>query len=178
MHEASSTWEQLGLLPWLLSYYSCCGPQFSSKFRHYAEEVELDPLLVGGPKDSLQAPVAQSMAGGTNLNHLSDGSAKGPCLVLVMRHAHREDEDDEAWPIMAARPWDPPLSQLGRRQAKEAAQLLAAQQGELQIDFVVTSPYLRYDEDVVLSQVSLGARHAAEIRQGMLLPAPPQVFTN
>jgi hypothetical protein len=47
--------------------------------------------------------------------------------MLVMRHAHRADEDDEAWAATAPRPWDPPLSEpLGRTQADNAAHDLAS----------------------------------------------------
>jgi hypothetical protein len=144
MREGTGTWDQLKQLApwsnWLLSY-SCCGPQVSARLGQYAQ-LERDPLMGG----SISPPEEQMMAGGTNLvSHPSASSAEaGPRLLLVMRHAHREDEDNEDWAVMAARPWDPPLSQLGRRQAREAAQVLAAQQGQLQIDYVVSSPYLRY----------------------------------
>ena len=37
-------------------------------------------------------------------------------LVYVMRHGHRQDEEDDCWHVNAARPWDPPLSALGREQ--------------------------------------------------------------
>lgn len=36
--------------------------------------------------------------------------------VIVMRHGHRQDEQDPVWHRTAQRPWDPPLSKKGREQ--------------------------------------------------------------
>ncbi|GLC35762.1 hypothetical protein PLESTB_000491600 [Pleodorina starrii] len=59
--------------------------------------------------------------------------------VYCMRHGHRQDEEDEVWHLTAARPWDPPLSAKGRQQAREAA----AQFKSKNIDYVLTSPFVR-----------------------------------
>ncbi|KAF5829727.1 hypothetical protein DUNSADRAFT_15574, partial [Dunaliella salina] len=66
-----------------------------------------------------------------------------PKAVIVMRHGHRQDEDDDSWSATAPRPWDPPLSLRGRKGVQEAAAALAQQQSKLQIDYIVTSPFLR-----------------------------------
>ncbi|KXZ56348.1 hypothetical protein GPECTOR_1g308 [Gonium pectorale] len=49
------------------------------------------------------------------------------------------DEENETWHLSAARPWDPPLSAKGRQQARE----VAAQFKSKQIDYVLTSPFVR-----------------------------------
>ncbi|PNW84963.1 hypothetical protein CHLRE_03g165900v5 [Chlamydomonas reinhardtii] len=59
--------------------------------------------------------------------------------VYVVRHGHRQDEEDDCWHVHASRPWDPPLSTKGRQQAREAGQLFK----EKNIDYVLTSPFLR-----------------------------------
>jgi hypothetical protein len=38
--------------------------------------------------------------------------------VVVMRHGHRQDEQDPVWHRTAKRPWDPPLSVKGREQVR------------------------------------------------------------
>lgn len=38
--------------------------------------------------------------------------------LYVMRHGHRQDEEDEVWHVSAGRPWDPPLSAKGREQVR------------------------------------------------------------
>lgn len=62
-------------------------------------------------------------------------------IIFVLRHGEREDYVDRNWlqkhPNLA--PDDPPLAQKGHQQAKETAQRLANEQ----IDFIVSSPYLR-----------------------------------
>lgn len=62
-------------------------------------------------------------------------------MIYVLRHGEREDYVDRNWrakyPDCA--PDDPPLAQKGHVQAKEAAQRLANEQ----IDYIITSPYLR-----------------------------------
>jgi hypothetical protein len=42
-------------------------------------------------------------------------------LVWVMRHGHRQDEEDDRWRETAYRAWDPPLSVKGRQQVGMAA---------------------------------------------------------
>ncbi|KAG2499249.1 hypothetical protein HYH03_002828 [Edaphochlamys debaryana] len=51
----------------------------------------------------------------------------------------RADEEDDCWHVDADRPWDPPLSEKGRQQAREAA----AQFKSKEIDYVLTSPFVR-----------------------------------
>ncbi len=41
-------------------------------------------------------------------------------LLWVMRHGHRQDEEDDAWIATTPRPWDPPLSSRGRQQVRRA----------------------------------------------------------
>jgi len=53
--------------------------------------------------------------------------------IIVMRHGHRQDEDDARWSATAPRPWDPPLSLQGRKGVQEAAAALADQQALLQV---------------------------------------------
>lgn len=60
-------------------------------------------------------------------------------LMLVMRHGHRQDEEQHDWHLSATRPWDPPLSKLGRRQARLAGTQLQNQG----IQIVITSPFVR-----------------------------------
>lgn len=59
--------------------------------------------------------------------------------VLVMRHGHREDEQDSEWHLKASRPWDPPLSDQGRKEARDSGVELK----KIDVDFVITSPFLR-----------------------------------
>lgn len=62
-----------------------------------------------------------------------------PCTLIVMRHGHRQDEEDPFWHQTAPRPWDPPLSAKGKTQAAEAAGKLAG----LTVDYVISSPFKR-----------------------------------
>jgi hypothetical protein len=41
-----------------------------------------------------------------------------PTTIIVMRHGHRQDEEDAFWHHHARRPWDPPLSAKGRVQVR------------------------------------------------------------
>ncbi|KAF8065954.1 Slc25a24 [Scenedesmus sp. PABB004] len=63
----------------------------------------------------------------------------GPTTIIVMRHGHRQDEEDPCWSQAAARPWDPPLSVKGRVQANAAFEHLA----DYAVDAVLTSPFRR-----------------------------------
>ena len=44
--------------------------------------------------------------------------------VIVMRHGQRQDAVDPSWVGNALRPWDPPLTQLGKEQAARAAKAM------------------------------------------------------
>eukprot|EP00879_Flechtneria_rotunda_P015311 GHRR01016005.1.p1 GENE.GHRR01016005.1~~GHRR01016005.1.p1 ORF type:complete len:322 (+),score=98.43 GHRR01016005.1:3358-4323(+) len=63
----------------------------------------------------------------------------GPTTLIVMRHGHRQDEEDSFWHQTAKRPWDPPLSMKGRVEAAAAA----AKIGDLLVDYVISSPFKR-----------------------------------
>jgi hypothetical protein len=45
-------------------------------------------------------------------------SPSGCTTLIVMRHGHRKDEETPKWHLSANRPWDPPLSSLGRQQVR------------------------------------------------------------
>jgi hypothetical protein len=45
-------------------------------------------------------------------------SPSGCTTLIVMRHGHRKDEESPKWHVSANRPWDPPLSSLGRQQVR------------------------------------------------------------
>jgi len=58
---------------------------------------------------------------------------------FIVRHGHRQDEEDPDWPKTTDRPWDPPLSAQGRVEAKRAADRFK----DWNIDIIVCSPFLR-----------------------------------
>lgn len=60
--------------------------------------------------------------------------------IYVMRHGHREDMKDRHWRQTADRPHDPPLSSFGNCQVRDVVQ---RQLGNVQIDRVVSSPFIR-----------------------------------
>ncbi|KAJ9508799.1 hypothetical protein QJQ45_028112, partial [Haematococcus lacustris] len=109
----------------------CCGPSKPLRTEHSEQML---PLLQTG---SSALTTEQLLTASSQLLK--------PCWskLLVMRHAHRADEADEAWSSTAERPWDPPLSTLGLQQSLEAAQMIASQQASLQIQYVVVSPFQR-----------------------------------
>ncbi|KAL6765793.1 histidine phosphatase superfamily [Haematococcus lacustris] len=109
----------------------CCGPSKPLRTEHSEQML---PLLQTG---SSALTTEQLLTASSQLLK--------PCgsKLLVMRHAHRADEADEAWSSTAERPWDPPLSTLGLQQSLEAAQMIASQQASLQIQYVVVSPFQR-----------------------------------
>lgn len=131
----------------LRCWSNCCGITLGGEST--ADLREFAPLLASAD-DAVTTGITQTFAPAQQqtlhpcaISHPDPAHAHAPCTVLVMRHAHRQDEADDAWTETALRPWDPPLSQHGRNQAIEAAQALADQQGSLQIEYVVTSPYQR-----------------------------------
>ncbi|KAK9862369.1 hypothetical protein WJX84_005988 [Apatococcus fuscideae] len=56
-----------------------------------------------------------------------------------MRHGQRLDDIEPDWRLTTDRPWDPPLSPQGLRQAREAAEILK----RYKIDKLVSSPFVR-----------------------------------
>lgn len=177
----AQVYEHLNFLGGLI-WGNCCGGRRSQ--RNDTSFHEFVPLLSSEPAriDRVQAPCMLTHPAGGVQRWVMSGSP--PCtymlptfivcghvfvhrpscsctcrpeLVLVMRHAHREDEDNEDWSDTAARPWDPALSPHGRAQAKEAAQNLVAAQSQLKIEYVVTSPFLRclQTSSEIVSQLQL-----------------------
>ncbi|XP_027928855.1 uncharacterized protein LOC114185368 isoform X1 [Vigna unguiculata] len=62
--------------------------------------------------------------------------------VVVMRHGERFDNLEPSWAATAARPWDPPLAEPGRRRALETGRRLRESLG-FPIRRVFVSPFLR-----------------------------------
>lgn len=66
----------------------------------------------------------------------------GKQTLITLRHALRQDELDQGeWAFTAERPWDPPLSDEGKKQAAKAGTSIAGL--NVALDFIVTSPFLR-----------------------------------
>lgn len=59
--------------------------------------------------------------------------------VWIVRHGSRKDFEDPEWHRTAARPYDPPLSEEGRRQAQETGRRLVREN----ITHIWSSPFLR-----------------------------------
>ena len=76
-------------------------------------------------------------------SHLSP--PKGIKRVIVFRHAEREDHIRPEWSADSLRPHDPPLSELGRRQAKELGEHIRAAYPMLDVNNVMafSSPFVR-----------------------------------
>ncbi|KJE94406.1 hypothetical protein CAOG_05049 [Capsaspora owczarzaki ATCC 30864] len=62
-----------------------------------------------------------------------------PRTIYIVRHAERLDLVDATWIPAAARPWDPPVSEHGLRQARHTGSRLA----RYPVARVFTSPFLR-----------------------------------
>ncbi|ESW12764.1 hypothetical protein PHAVU_008G140400 [Phaseolus vulgaris] len=62
--------------------------------------------------------------------------------VVVMRHGERIDNLEPSWAATAARPWDPPLAEPGRKRALETGRRLRENLG-FPIRRVFVSPFLR-----------------------------------
>ncbi len=60
-------------------------------------------------------------------------------MIWLARHARRQDFDDPQWAAGSPRPYDPPLSEDGRRQARTMADRLVIES----IDHLFSSPFLR-----------------------------------
>ncbi|EME28307.1 phosphoglycerate mutase family protein, putative [Galdieria sulphuraria] len=70
---------------------------------------------------------------------------KGRKLWLV-RHGERMDHVDEIWKQKAKNPYDPPLTERGRKQAWE----LAGELSKEQVDVIISSPFLRCVQTAVI----------------------------
>jgi len=123
---------------WVQLIRAFCGD--NRRHRHIAES---ERLLGPSPLSDDQAGYEESQ--GLSLlapstHEVTQEKAKAAASTLiVMRHGHRRDEEDPNWHLTASRPWDPPLSKLGRKQAHEAGGCEAFKN----IDLVVTSPFKR-----------------------------------
>ena len=77
---------------------------------------------------------------------MSSGGKQGGFVsyqnVFVMRHGERLDNFEPSWVMTAARPWDPPLAEAGRKRAFETGRRLRESVG-LPIGRVFVSPFLR-----------------------------------
>jgi hypothetical protein len=105
---------------WLINITKClkraCGFASPTPDQHASTEHLLQDRLVVNDDSSLTA--AYELPGTAPLIvEVPERKLKSSSqLLLVMRHGHRQDEEDPEWDTTAARPWDPPLSALGRRQ--------------------------------------------------------------
>ncbi|HLU99914.1 MAG TPA: histidine phosphatase family protein [Acidobacteriota bacterium] len=66
--------------------------------------------------------------------------------VWIVRHGNRKDFEDPEWHRTAVRPYDPPLSEEGRRQARETGRRLVREN----ITHIWSSPFLRCVETAQL----------------------------
>ncbi|KAL2336868.1 hypothetical protein Fmac_011314 [Flemingia macrophylla] len=76
--------------------------------------------------------------------------------VVVMRHGERFDNLEPSWVATAARPWDPPLAEAGRKRAFETGKRLRQGLG-FPIRRVFVSPFLRCLQTAVQLVPSLSA---------------------
>lgn len=74
--------------------------------------------------------------------------------VVVMRHGDRFDNFDRTWAATAARPWDPPLSEPGRKRAFETGGRICRSVG-FPIRRIFVSPFLRCVQTAVELVASL-----------------------
>lgn len=74
---------------------------------------------------------------------MESSSKKGPFVqnLFVMRHGERMDNYDPEWIRSAPRPWDPPLTDAGKKEARETGERLRTQGWN--ITRVICSPFLR-----------------------------------
>lgn len=97
--------------------------------------------------------------------------------VWAARHGSRLDFVDPEWAENARRPFDPPLSEAGRRQARELGERLAV---ETSVAYVVSSPFLRCVETAVLAAEALDLpvrldNGLSEWMNREWFPAPPEI---
>lgn len=103
------------------------------------DDDDREQSLLTGPR-SQYATLQHNKEKGPLLNSANaNGVIRDTQFIMVMRHGHREDEADSEWHLKASRPWDPPLSEQGRKEARSAGVDLK----KLDVDIVVTSPFLR-----------------------------------
>jgi broad specificity phosphatase PhoE len=62
-------------------------------------------------------------------------------IIWLLRHAERLDEVDPTWAKTASRPFDPPISEKGVKQAQQTAKYL--KEKNFRIDRIISSPFLR-----------------------------------
>lgn len=125
-----------------------------------------DPPPARLSRGGLNAVSAAAAAGAPSSGSATAGAPSSasasatPATILVMRHGHRQDEADPTWTRVAARPWDPPLSDKGRMQARDAALALVrgggGGGGVARIDVVVTSPFRRCLQTSAEAAAALG----------------------
>jgi broad specificity phosphatase PhoE len=127
------------ILATIQQHTCCCGPRgYDVLDGQQAYQDEAEQRLISQHSSAAsetqltQSHITPSFPG-------SDASGERPQLLVIMRHGHRQDEQDQSWTKTAERPWDPPLSTKGRSQAKEVAYAVR----ELGIEHIITSPFLR-----------------------------------
>jgi broad specificity phosphatase PhoE len=123
----------------VLQLMCCCGPRGYNLLdgqQNYQDEAE-QRLISQRSSTASETQLASSHVPPSFPG--SDASGERPQLLVIMRHGHRQDEQDQTWTETAERPWDPPLSTKGRSQAKEAAYAMR----ELGIEHIITSPFVR-----------------------------------
>lgn len=97
--------------------------------------------------------------------------------IWLARHGRRLDFDDPAWVRSASRPYDPPLSPEGRRQARAIADRLA----RVPIAHLFSSPFLRCVEtaDPIAERLGLTIRIERGLSEWLSsewFPEPPGLF--
>lgn len=92
--------------------------------------------------------------------------------VFVMRHGDRLDDADHKWIHTAPRPWDPPLTESGKRRARKVGRRL--RQEGWNITRVVCSPFLRCIQTASEVVISLCALDTSEDDStGLPVPIDP-----
>lgn len=76
-----------------------------------------------------------------------------------MRHGERQDMADSAWAATAPRPWDPPLSPFGLKQAAQRGGEFA--DGRVPVRAVIASPFARCIQTAIELMRAYGLRPGA-----------------
>lgn len=76
-----------------------------------------------------------------------------------MRHGERQDMADAAWAASAPRPWDPPLSPFGLKQAAQRGGEFA--DGRVPVRVVIASPFARCIQTAIELMRAYGLRPGA-----------------
>ena len=94
-----------------------------------------------------------------------DGEDEGPCeppfrssCLVVMRHGQRLDDIMDDWETSTCRPWDPPLTPHGHKQARQAGRRLQGKCGD-RIMHIYSSPFKR------CLQTAVGVARANSVEQ-------------